>query len=523
MFIMMSRLRKVGVLFFVVAMVGSCFAELKLPSVFSDGMVLQRDQEVPIWGWSDPDKSVTVSFAGQKQIVTAGDDGKFIAMLKNMKASKESHALSISNAAGEKVVVKNVLVGEVWLCSGQSNMQMAVRASNDYEREQAAANYPQIRMFLTRSATSLELEKDCAGYWMVCAPKTVGGFSAAAYFFGRKIHQELDVPVGLIRSCWGGTRVEAWSPMASLKQFPEIMKTKATEDAKAKKYDPVAVEKSYQEKKVAWQAKVKAAKAAGKKPPRAPRKLINPHKSQHYPANLYNAMINPLVPYGIRGAIWYQGESNANTLERAIIYREMLENMVVQWRKAWRSEFPFYAVQLVNFRAPQIQPVEDSTWAFIRESFLKFHKEVPNVGIAVGIDVGDAKNIHPKNKQAIGARLAQQALAKTYKKDVVAGSPIYKSMKKDGNRIVISFDDIGAGLVAQGGALKTFAVAGADKKFVVAQAVINGNTVVVSSPEVKVPVAVRYAWANNPVGCNLYNKEGFPASPFRTDSWAPVK
>jgi len=520
---MNCRLKKIAVLLLVAALGGSGVAELKLPSVFSDGMVVQRDQAVAVWGWADPGQSVTVAFAGQVQTVKAGADGKFTAKLKNLKASKEERVLAVSNAAGEKREVKSVLVGEVWLCSGQSNMSMSVSRSKDYEKEQAAANHPLIRMFLTGSVTSLKPEKDCPGSWKVCTPENVGAFSAAAYFFGRRIQQELDVPVGLIRTSWGGTRVEAWSPMESLKKFPEIMKTKAAEDEKAAKYDPAAAEKRYQEQKAAWLVKVKEAKAAGKKPPRAPQKSQHPHQSQHYPANLYNAMINPFVPYGIRGAIWYQGESNANTLERAIIYRDMLENMVTEWRKDWGSEFPFYAVQLVNFKAPQVAPVEDSPWAFNRESFLKFHQEVPNAGIAVGIDVGEANDIHPKDKQTIGYRLAQQALVRTYGKDMVAGSPMYKAMKKNGSKIVLSFDDVGSGLMAKDGALKTFAIAGADKKFVTAQAVIAGNTVVVSSPEVKDPVAVRYAWANNPVGCNLYNKEGFPASPFRTDDWAPVE
>jgi len=501
----------------------SSLAELKLPSVFSDGMVLQRDQKVAVWGWADPGKSVTVAFAGQTQSVNAAADGKFTVMLTELKASQEEQVLAVSNAAGEKREVRRVLVGEVWLCSGQSNMSMSVNRCKDYEREQAAANHPLIRMFLTGSVTSLQLEKDCPGAWSVCTPESVGAFSAAAYFFGRRIQQELDVPVGLIRTSWGGTRVEAWSPMASLEQFPAIMQTKAEEDAKAAKYDPEGAEKKYQEQKAAWLVKAKEAKAAGKNPPRAPQKTPHPHQSQHYPANLYNAMLHPFIPYGIRGAIWYQGESNANTFERAMIYRKMLENMVVQWRSAWGSEFPFYAVQLVNFKAPQAAPVQDSPWAFIREGFLKFHQEVPNAGIAVGIDVGEANDIHPKDKQSIGHRLAQQALVRTYGKAMVAGSPMYKAMKKEGSRIVLSFDDAGSGLVARDGALKTFAIAGAERKFVAAQAEIAGQTVVVSSPEITDPVAVRYAWADNPVGCNLYNQEGFPASPFRTDDWAPAE
>ncbi len=518
----MKMRRRLLVFLAVLAIGTSSFAELKLAALFSDGMVLQRDQKVAVWGWADPGAEVTVSFAGKDTTVKADADGAFMVRLKKMKASKEPRSLKVVSGV-DAVEVKNVLVGEVWLCSGQSNMQMAVKGADNFDKEQAAANHPLIRMFLTDLKANAELQKDCTGSWKVCTPGNVGAFSATAYFFGREIQRDLDVPVGLIRSCWGGTRVESWTPMASLEQYPPVVEYKAAEDAKAAKFDAAAEEERYSKALDAWKAKVKTAKANGKKTPRRPKKRIHPHQSQNYPANLYNAMINPLVPYSMRGAIWYQGEANAHSIDQAILYRDLLENMVVQWRQDWNAEFPFYAVQLVNFKAPQQKPVEDSGWPFIRESFLKFHKEVPNAGIAVTIDVGMEKNIHPTNKQAVGYRLAQQALAKTYKKKIVAGGPIYKSMKKDGNKIVVKFDDIGSGLVEQGGKpLKTFAIAGADKRFVFAQAAIVGDTVVVSSADISDPVAVRYAWANNPVGCNLFNKEGFPASPFRTDEWAAV-
>ncbi len=512
-------MRKLGLLLVVWAIGFSCFAELKLPAVFSDGMVLQRDQKVPVWGWADPGAEVTVSFAGKEKTVKAGEDGKFMVRLKQIKASAEPRSL-IVKSGGDTVELENVLVGEVWLCSGQSNMQWPVSKSMDFDKEQSAASYPLIRMFLTDLKASTEPQADCTGSWKVCTPDNVGQFSATAYFFGRKIHKELDVPVGLIRSCWGGTRIEAWSPMASLEKFPAVVEYKAQQDKWAGNFDEAKEEERFATALEEWKEKVKQAKENGKKAPRRPRKKVHPHKNQNYPANLYNAMINPLIPYGMRGAIWYQGEANAHSIEQAILYRDLLENMVEEWRKDWDDKFPFYAVQLVNFKAPVKEPVQDTAWARIRESFLKFHKEVPNVGIAVGIDVGEAKDIHPKNKQAIGLRLAHQSLAKTYKKKVVAGGPIYKSMKKDGNKIIIKFDDIGSGLVEQGGSpLKTFVLAGADRQFVAAQAVIVGETVVVSSESVVDPVSVRYAWADNPVDCNLFNKEGFPASPFRTDDW----
>ena len=392
-----------------------------------------------------------------------------------MKASTKSRSLKVVSG-DESAEVKNVLVGEVWLCSGQSNMEWPVSKSADFDTEKAAANYPLIRMFVHKRVAYDQRQADCQGSWSVCSPDHVGSFSGVAYFFGRALHQELDVPIGLIGSYWGGSCIEAWSPMESLESFPAVMKVHA-----------------------------KLSK----------QKKINPRE---YPSNIYNGMIHPLIPYGMRGAIWYQGESNTKPFERSIFYRTLLDNMVAEWRKGWDAEFPFYAVQLVNYKKPQQQPVENTAWVAIREGILTFSKEVPNTGIAVGIDVGDAKSVHPRNKQAIGLRLAHQALAKTYQREVVAGGPIYLAMKKKGNKIFLKFDDVGSGLVEQGGApLKTFAIAGADKKFIFATAVIMKDLVVVTSPEVPHPVAVRYAWADNPVGCNLYNKEGFPASPFRTD------
>lgn len=507
------------VLFF--AMLGaSGLAELRFPAVFSDGMVLQREQEVAVWGWADPGAEVKVSFADQQRSAKAGQDGMFMVRLQKMDANAQPQNLKAVSGR-DSAEVRNVLVGEVWLCSGQSNMEFLVSKADNFAVEKAAANHPLIRMFITQRNVGAEPLPDCTGGWKVCAPETVGGFSAAAYFFGREIQQALDVPVGLIHTSWGGTRIEAWSPMASLDRFPAVAEYKAGEDAKSANYDAAAAQALLAKQQEEWNAKAEQAQAAGKKAPRRPQLQIDPKRSQNYPANLYNAMIHPFVPYGLRGAIWYQGEANTRSIEQAILYRALLENMVAEWRKDWGGDFPFYAVQLVNFKKPQTQPVEDTAWAFIRESFLKFHKDVPHAGIAVGIDVGMADNIHPTNKQAIGLRLARQALAKTYKLQGVAGGPIYRSMQKEDGKIVLRFDDIGSGL-KNDAPLKTFAIAGADRKFVWAQAVIEGDAVAVHSPEVADPVAVRYAWADNPVGCNLCNQEGFPASPFRTDDWAPT-
>jgi sialate O-acetylesterase len=498
-------------------------AELRLPALFSDGMVLQRDAEVAVWGWADPGAAITVEFAGQEQKTAADDAGKFMVRLSDMDASATPRTLTVSTANGNTAQVRNVLVGEVWLCSGQSNMQWPVSRAMDFESEQANANYPGIRMFLTDLTASTTVQDDCTGSWKVCLPETVGPFSATAYFFGRELHGELEVPVGLIRSCWGGTRIEAWCPMASLEPFPAVMASKAQQDAKAEAFDEATEAARHAKAIEKWEEKADQARASGKKPPNRPRKQVHPHAWQNYPANLYNAMVHPLIPFTLRGAIWYQGEGNTHSLEEAVLYRDLLEVLTSSWREDWEVEFPLYAVQLPNFRKPQSDPVQDSAWPFIRESFMKFHKEVPNAGMAITIDVGEADDIHPANKQAVGYRLAQLALARTYGFDRVAGGPVYKGMKRRSNKVILRFDDVGSGLVSKDGQpLRTFAIAGADRQFVHAEAAIEGNTVVVSAPGVKKPVAVRYAWADNPEGCNLFNQEGFPASPFRTDDWPPA-
>ena len=504
-------------------LVGSLQAELELPKAFSDGMVLQRDQKVPVWGWTEPGTKVVVSFAGQKRSVESGADGRFMVWLKKMKASAKPRSLKVVSGS-DSVEVENVLVGEVWLCAGQSNMRLYVDEAQDFDKEKVAANHPTIRMFVDVSHPNLKPQRDSRGEWKVCSPETVGKFYATAYFFGRDIQKELGVPVGLIACAWGGTCIETWTPLASLEKFPSVMASKAKADAKAKTYDAAAEKARYVKRLEDWKKKARLAKAEGKKAPRKPRMKKHPHQSENYPGNLFNGRIHPWIPYGIRGAIWYQGECNSYVMDRALLYGDLLENMIVQWRKAWGEEFPFYAVQLPSYKAPQVEPVEDDPRAFVREGVLRAMKDLPEVGMAVTVDIGEIKSNHPKNKQEVGRRLAQQALAKTYGKKIVAGGSIYESMKKDGGKIILKFSDVGSGLVAKGGgSLKTFAVAGADRKFVAADAEIVGDTVVVSSPAVPVPVAVRYAWAINPAECNLSNKEGFPASPFRTDDWPPME
>jgi len=490
-------------------------ADVRLPGVFADHMMLQRDAGLPVWGWADPGEKITVTLGSQSQTATADGSGKWSVKLAPLAASGP-HVLRVQ---GKNTVERSdLLVGEVWLCSGQSNMAMTVGSAQDKEAEIAAANYPQLRMCQVVRKTAQEPQPDCEVSWKVCSPETVAGFSAAAYFFGRELQQVLGVPVGLIDSSWGGTPVQAWTSMQAQQAVPELAPIIETFQQSLARYDPETAKKRYEKQLAEWPQAVKKAKAEGKQPPRKPQ-LQDPGTSQNSPGRLYNGMIAPLAPFALRGAIWYQGESNANG-PAASLYGLQLRTMITNWRQDWgEGDFPFIYVQLPNFKAPQQQPAETDGWPIVREQMLKT-LALNNTGMAVTIDIGEEKNIHPKNKQEVGRRLAQWALAKTYGKDVIACGPLYKSMGKQGDEIVIQFDHVNGGLIAKGGdKLKGFAIAGDDQKFVWAEAKIAGDTVVVSSPEVKAPAAVRFAWANNP-DCNLANKAGLPASPFRTDDWA---
>ncbi len=370
-----------------------------------------------------------------------------------------------------RIVFANVLVGEVWVCSGQSNMAFGLSQADNAEAELTAADYPSIRLFTVKRSTSARRLKDISGEWYSCTSKSAASFSAVAYFFGRELHNTLNVPIGLIHSSWGGSTAEAWMSLATLRTDPG--------------FEPI-VRRWY----------------SAKEP------------IHHHPANLYNAMIAPLMPYAIRGAIWYQGESNAG---RAYQYRTLFPALICDWRGAWRQgDFPFYYVQLANFRQRKDSPGE-SAWAELCEAQL-MTLNLPNTGMAVINDIGAANNIHPTNKQDVGHRLALNALAKTYGRDVPYSGPVYDSMTVEDSAIRLHFKHTDGGLIAKGGELESFAIAGEDRNFVWANAVIDGETVVVSSPAVPDPVAVRYAWADNPQA-TLYNDAGLPASLFRTDNW----
>ena len=633
---------------------------ISLLPLFTDNMVLQQKQDIPIWGTAEPGGEVVVTFNEQQKKATVNDDGNWNVSLSPVPAGGP-YELVISGV--ETRAIKNVMVGEVWICSGQSNMEMAVEAAwgkvDNSSEEVANANYPNVRLFtVEKQMANTEQDVFKSEGWKECSSETIPGFSAVAYFFGRHLHNNLNVPIGLIQTAWGGTIVEAWTSGATLKRIPEFtekvkyIESDETTDEEKKvaakkkkaewpdKIEQVLINKGtqnhgYQNSDyktddwrtmklptiwedaalnidgVIWFSKVinvpKSWKGEdltlslgkindyditwfnGKRVGRGidvlesrnykiPSSLVNvgqnrivvqvldignvgglygpakemklksknssislvgnwkfkidpikivkkdlPEKQDqnsgvNRPTVLYNAMINPLLPYGIKGAIWYQGESNAG---RAYQYRNLFSTLIKDWRNVWgQGDFPFIFVQLANFMKIKPQPSEDS-WAELREA-QTMALVLPNTGMAVTIDIGDAKDIHPTNKQDVGKRLALNALAKVYEKNIAYSGPMYNSMEVEGNKIRLKFTNTNDGLKIKGSKkLNGFAIAGADKKFVWAKAKLVGDEVIVSSYKIKNPVAVRYAWAANPV-CNLYNGADLPASPFRTDDWEGI-
>lgn len=489
-------------------------ADVKLPALFTSHMVLQRGLPDRVWGSAEAGEDVTVTIAGQTKTAKTGADGKWLVTLDPLEAGGP-HTLVVKGK--NEIKLDDVLVGEVWICSGQSNMAMAVGQSNSADLESLAAKYPQIRLISVPQIGTQEPQADFKGQWETCTPETVKQFSAVGFFFGRQLHETLDVPIGLIDDAWGGSSCEAWIARDIL--------------AADEKYKPLLdrwekIEKNLPQLKVAhekqmaeWKTVAEKAKAAGKLPPRAPQSPEAQLAGQHRPGNLYNGVLKPTIGYGIRGAIWYQGESNAG---RAYQYRDMFPLMISSWRKEWGiGDFPFYWVQLADFQAEKPEP-GDSTWAELREAQTMAMNRLPNTGEAVIIDIGESNDIHPRNKQDVGKRLARWALAKDYGVQVPHRSPQYKAMETQGNKIVLTFDHPGSGLKSFDVAtVRGFAIAGADKKFVWAKAnIIGADKIEVWSDAVKEPAAVRYAWAENPV-CNVFGGD-LPLTPFRTDDWPGV-
>ena len=628
----------------------------KLPALFCDHMILQRDKPVPVWGWADAGAKVTVEFAGQTKTATVDSNGKWLVKLDPMPASAEPRSLKVNNLS-----IADVLVGDVWLCSGQSNMGFSVGAALNPEQETANARYPAIRLFSVAQNPTLTAAADVKGAWQQCSPQSVADFSAAAYFFGRELHRELKIPIGLLHSSVGGTPAEAWTRLAALRTIPALSERAEKEIAQIQSQEED--NKRFVSARAAWESKygvkpppiadaargwadpalettdwkpivlpaqwgqlgaksggvfwvrkevVLPESAAGKqfglglnwvseqydtaffngvevghasdKAPgfysvqrryNVPGKLVKAGRNviavrivsatEHagmwqwghmlgvpvedsrtvddtwqmktestfvplpddalksrpklnnlafrcVSSALYSGMIAPLVPFAIEGTIWYQGESNA---PRAAEYRELLSLMIHDWRAQWgQGDFPFLIQQLVNNGFPAKDPNRPESWPVLREAQMQVAQSVPNCGVAVGIELGDAFTIHPRNKQDVGKRLALVALEKIYGRKVESSGPLFDSMKIEGASIRVKFTHA-SGLCAKGGAPKRFALAGADGKFVWADAKVDGDTVVVSSSDIPNPVAVRYAWTDNPEGCNLFNAAGLPAAPFR--------
>ena len=643
------NLTAVFITLFFISLVSPAIAEVKLPEVLSSNMIFQRNEEITVWGWADKGESVKVNFNNLNRSAKASKDGKWKVVFPAMTEGGPYKM----NVQGKKnsIVLENILIGDIWICSGQSNMEWSVGRSDNAEEEIRNANYPNIRLLTIHKKTELNPVDDVTPTeWKLCTSENIPGFSAVGYFFGRKVHTETGVPIGLINTSWGGTNVETWISADYMKAFPEykeklmLVNLKTEEDFKRAENIRIQIfEKDFKIKKgeipsgnwadpsgdlnnwmtmrmpglwetrnlkgvdgVVWfrqeielskeQAASNLVLNLGKiddsditwvngtevgntpdsrdasrsykikpgvfKPGKnvivvkvtdkggdggfsseskdfnisgngfilplegnwryrlSGENLAYTHSAvgpNDIPTQLYNGMIYPLLNLKVKGAIWYQGESNAS---RAYRYRELFPAMINSWRDSWKQpEMPFFFVQLANYMAVNEAPVE-SEWAELREAQL-MTLSLPKTGMAVIIDIGMANNIHPTNKQDVGLRLGLNALKTSYGKNIESMGPIYKSMEISKDKVILSFDHIGSGLKAKDmyGYVKGFAIAGADKKFHWAKAQIEGDKVVVSSKAVPSPVAVRYGWSNNPQDVNLYNNEGLPASPFRTDSW----
>ena len=506
----------------------SLHAAVKPNPLFSDGAILQRGQAVPVWGTARDGEKVSVTLGDQKLTTTAAD-GTWRVELKPLTAGGP---FTLTITGDNTVTVNNVLVGEVWICSGQSNMEWPFNRAANAAEQGPLAVYPKIRMFTVAKTVSIKPLTEVNGSWVECSPASVGGFSAVGYFFARDLYQKLGIPVGMIHTSWGGTPAQAWTSLEGLSKDPELKnyaaKAKSALDnypAAVEGFQPKIVEfkaakavwqetigKPYQESLKLWNEETAKAKTTGQPLPPKP-VLASPQPNipkapggdQNSETTLFNGMLNPIIPYAIKGAIWYQGESNAS---QSRLYRSLFPAMIADWRTRWnQGNFPFLFVQIAPYND---QPPE------IREAQMLTLAKSPNTAMAVTTDVGEATDIHPTHKEPVGQRLALAARALAYGEKLEYSGPLYQSLVTKGAEIALSFTHASGGLVAKDGELKGFTIAGADGNFVPAKAEIKDSNIVVSAAGVTEPKAVRYGWANVP-DVNLYNKEGLPASPFRTD------
>lgn len=646
----MNKIKFFFLFFCLFSFSGYLFADVSLPQVISDNMMFQRSKEIKVWGWADRFEEISISFNGKSKTTRAGLDKKWMLVFPEMDAGGP-YEMKIK--AKNEIVLENILIGDIWICSGQSNMELNVANSNNSNIEIASANYPMIRLLTIPNNMKMQKDEDVPEtIWKECNSDVVGSFSAVGYFFGRDIYQETGVPIGLISSNWGGTNIEAWTSEDYLRgiddfdlKLQQLLTKDETEDEKnvsavvrrlqkefnieknkdnsgqedwsgisvdytywkttklpglwekddlpgidgtvwfRKEFDiPIEVAKrgltinlgKIDDGDVTWVNGVKIGETISQyskersyfADPSVLHEGINviavkvkdtggeggfwslpldmyigtagfrqslsgnwkyrlssdfkfifkKEEPNEFPSSLFKGMIYPLLNFNVKGAIWYQGESNA---DRAYQYRKLFPVLIKSWRSKWKQpEMPFLFVQLANWREVQDNP-QDSYWAELREAQLLTMQNVKNTGMAVCIDIGDAVSIHPTNKRDVGYRLAVNALKIAYGKDIVCQGPVYKNVLFSDDLAYVEFTDIGSGLHCNDkyGYLKGFAIAGDDKIFYWAQARVENDKIIVFSTKVKKPVAVRYAWADNPDDANLYNKEGFPATPFRTDDW----
>ena len=488
-------------------------ANISLPDVISGGMVLQQRQRVPIWGKADPGEVVTVRFDNQSKKVTAAADGKWLVRLDPMGANATPSTMFI--AGKNTIELKDILVGEVWLVAGQSNMQRLLSETANGEAAIAAANHPLIRLFNVDRQVAFKHRPPPLATWQACSPQSVKEFSAAGYYFGVELEKELQVPIGLINSSYGGSQAEAWTPvdylLASDDLRPTVERTKIWDEERPR------VRAEYDEALKKWRAEADKARAAGARPQPSPA-VPDALREYRIASSIYDGMIAPLIPFFIRGAIWYQGESNE---ARAQQYGVLLPTMIRAWRERWgEGNFPFGIVQLPNYRDPKPEPA-DEAWSHLREAQRRTALNAPNTGLIVTIDIGEAHDIHPKNKLDVGRRMALWALVDVYGSKLTKSGPMFSEAKVSGQKIILTFTDVGQGLrIRDGDKLDEFAIAGVDHKWHWANAKIVGkDRIRVWSDSVPQPLAVRYAFNNDPKHPNLTNETGLPATPFRTDDW----
>ena len=455
-------------------------AKVTLPAIYSDGMVLQRNQPIHIWGQADPKEKIQILFAEQKQTVKADSKGYWEV---NLKALETGGPYQLQIIGKDPISIKDILIGDVWLCSGQSNMQWVVNNVTNAEVEKKNANYPQIRTLNIPRRMELSPKDTISATWLVCSPENVGRFSGVAYFFAKKVYEETNIPIGIINSSWGGTIVETWTSLEAANTLPQKRLDRYNKNEKLFPPTEYLTRKNKEAKR------------------------------NDYPSLVYNAMIHPLLSFSIKGVLWYQGENNVGNAEP---YTDWLTCMIGDWRNRWNSELPFYIIQLPNFDSINKKPL----WAEMRDAQSKV-LAVPGTHLIVTSDLGDPYDLHPRNKQEVGMRAALQALHYEYGySDIVSESPMFERMEINGDKVIITFKNTGSGLEIRSryGCLQGFAIAGEDKKFHWALGELKDNRIVIWSPKVPNPVAVRYNWENNPDG-NLYNKDGLPACLFRTDNW----